>query len=236
MTSASKHIVALIVGLPVYIAAGCPAAAAQEYKYEIGGAAGTAIYLGDANEASLFRGWKPAGGLVYRYNLNFHWALKTDLLMGRASGDTRNEASVFPNHAHMDFSRNFFDLGTHVEFNFLPYSDKYSYLNTRKISPYIFTGLGFTLASGEDLFFGLNLPIGVGVKYKWMNKVNLGVEYGITRLFGDAFDAPRSGEGLNLNNPYRVQQGLFKNKDWYNTLLFSITWEFGLRDERCMTN
>jgi hypothetical protein len=93
-----------------------------------------------------------------------------------------------------------------------------------------------TLAPGEDTFFSLNLPIGIGVKYKLMHKMNLGIEYGVHRLLGDAFDAPRSGEGLTLNNPYQVQQGLFKNKDWYNTLLFSITWEFGLRDERCTTD
>jgi opacity protein-like surface antigen len=235
MTSASKYIIALVAGLSAYIMT-CTAAAAQEYKYETGGMAGTAMYLGDANETSLLRGWHPAGGLVYRYNLNFRWALKAGLLMGKVSGDTKNEATVFPDQAQVAFERNFFELGGQIEFNFLPYSDKYSYLNTRKISPYLFTGLGLTLAPGEDTFFGLNLPMGMGVKYKIMHKVNLGVEYAVHRLFGDAFDAPRSGEGFHLNNPYHVQQGMFKNKDWYNTLLFSITWEFGLRDKRCTTD
>ncbi|MDR0542816.1 MAG: porin family protein [Dysgonamonadaceae bacterium] len=236
MTSASRYIIAIIAGMLAYTILNCSAAAAQEYKYEIGGMAGMSMYLGDANEASLLKGWNPAGGLIYRYNLNFRWALKADLLMGRVSGDTKNEANVFPNHAQAAFKRNLFDLGSQIEFNFLPYSDKFSYLNTRKISPYIFTGLGFTLASGEDTFFGLNLPIGMGIKYKIMHKVNLGVEYAVHRLFSDAFDSPRSGDGFNLNNPYNVQQGVFKNKDWYNTLLFSITWEFGLRDERCTTD
>jgi hypothetical protein len=78
--------------------------------------------------------------------------------------------------------------------------------------------------------------MGLGVKYKLRNKVNLGVEYSVHRLLSDAFDAPVSGEELNLNNPYQVQQGIFKNKDWYNTLLFSITREFGLRDKRCTTD
>jgi opacity protein-like surface antigen len=214
----------------------CSAAAAQEYKYEIGGMAGTSMYLGDANEASLLRGWQPAGGLIYRYNLDFRWALKANLLMGKVVGDTKNEANVFPNLAEAAFRRSFFELGSQMEFNFLPYSDKYSYLNTHKISPYLFAGLGITLATGKDTFFGLNLPIGIGVKYKVKHKVNLGVEYSVHRLFGDAFDAPASGEGFRLNNPYRVQQGTFKNKDWYNTLLVSVTWEFGLRDERCTTD
>jgi hypothetical protein len=236
MTSLSKYITALAIGIMIYEIGGCTAAAAQEYKYEFGGMAGMAMYLGDANEASLFRGWNPAGGLVFRYNTNFRWALKAGLLMGRATGDTKNEANVFPNHAQAAFKRNFLNLSGQVEFNFLPYSDKFSYLNTRKYSPYIFTGLGLTLASGENMFFGLNLPLGIGAKYKMKNRVNLGVEYSINRLFSDAFDAPVSGEEFNLNNPYNVKQGLFKNKDWYNTLLFSITWEFGLRDKRCTTD
>ena len=236
MTSASKYIVTLVVWMMTYGIIGCSAAAAQEYKYEIGGMAGMAMYLGDANQASLLKGWNPAGGLIYRYNLNFRWALKADLLIGRVAGDTRNEANVFPNHAQVAFERNFLGAGSQIEFNFLPYSDKYSYLNTRKISPYIFAGLGVTMASGENTFFGLNLPIGMGVKYKLRNKVNLGVEYSVHRLFSDAFDAPVSGEGFNLNNPYNVQQGIFKNRDWYNTLLFSLTWEFGLRDKRCTTD
>jgi hypothetical protein len=236
MTSASKNIKVFVVGIIVYGILGCTAAAAQEYKYEIGGMAGMSMYLGDANETSLFKGWNPAGGLVYRYNINFRWAIKVDLLMGKVTGDTKNEANVFPNQAQTAFERIFFELGSQIEFNFFPYSDKFSYLNTRKISPYIFAGWGLTLALGENTFFGLNLPMGMGVKYKMKNKVNLGVEYSIHRLLSDAFDAPVSSEGFNLNNPYNVQQGILKNKDWYNTVHFSITWEFGLRDKRCTTD
>lgn len=214
----------------------CATAVAQEYRYEIGGMAGMSMYLGDANETALFRGWNPAAGLIYRNNLNFRWAFKADLLMGKISGDTKNEKNVFPSHAQTAFSRSFFELGGQMEFNFLSYSDKFAYLNTSKISPYLLAGLGVTLAPGKDqTFFGVNVPLGIGVKYKLRNKVNLGVEYAIHRLFNDGFDAPDSN-GFNLNNPYHINQGLFKNKDWYNTLLFSITWEFGLRDERCTTD
>jgi len=211
-------------------------AVAQEYKYEIGGMAGMSMYMGDANQTSLFQGWNPAAGLIFRNNLNFRWAVKADLLMGKITGDTKNVENVFLNQAQTSFSRNFFELGGQMEFNFLPYSDKFSYLNTSKISPYLFLGLGLTLAPGEnDTFFGLNFPMGVGVKYKIRNKLNLGVEYAFHKLFNDGFDAPNS-DGFNLNNPYQVEKGLFKNNDWYNTLLFSITWEFGLRDGRCKTD
>lgn len=230
MKLASKHI--LLIGIMIY---NCAVAMAQEYRYELGGMAGTSLYLGDANETAYFKGMNPAGGVVFRNNLNFRWATQTHLLAGKISGDTKNGKNVFPNNSQIAFDRTFFELGGQMEFNFLPYSDKFAYLNTSKISPYLLAGLGLTLATGKNqTFFGINFPLGVGVKYKLANKLNIGVEYAVHRLINDGLDAPDS-RGWNLNNPYGVSQGLLKNKDWYNTLLFSITWEFGLRDGRCTT-
>ena len=59
---------------------------AQEYKYEIGGMAGGAFYMGDVNKNAFFKGLNPAFGAVFRYNPNFRWALKTNLMWGQVSG------------------------------------------------------------------------------------------------------------------------------------------------------
>ena len=214
----------------------CTTAVAQEYRYEIGGQGGMSMYMGDANPNSFFTGWKPSVGVVFRNNFNFRWAAKGDLSFGLVAGDTKNVSNVFPNGAEVSFSRSFFNLGGQMEFNFLPYSDKFAYLNTSKVSPYAFLGLGATVAPGKnETFLSLNLPIGIGVKYKIKNRLNVGLEYSVHKLFGDGFDAPDT-KGFNLNNPYKIDKGLFKNKDWYNTLFLSITWDFGLRDGRCTTD
>jgi hypothetical protein len=208
-------------------------AVAQEYKYEIGGEAGASAYLGDANQTRLTEGLNASAGLVFRRNFNLRWALKADLMYGRVSGDTRLSDNVYPANAQADFSRNFFELGGQMEFNFLPYSDKFAYLNSSRIAPYLLAGLGLTLAPGDDrTFFGLNLPLGCGVKYKIVNRVNLGVEFAVHKLFGDDFDAPRR-EGFSLDNPYGIRSGAMKNKDWFNTLMLSITWDFGPNDRQC---
>jgi len=204
-------------------------AVAQEYKYEIGGMLGLSMYMGDANQTNLLSGFNPAGGVVFRRNFNFRWALKTDLMMGKITGNTKNTDNVFPNQGQAAFSRSFFELGGQIEFNFLPYSDKFAYLNTSRLSPYLLTGLGVTAASG---FGSVNLPLGLGVKYKIRNRINLGLEYAVHKLFSDSFDVPDKN-GFNLNNPYNVQSGIFKNKDWYNTLMFSVTWDFGPNDRKC---
>jgi hypothetical protein len=204
-------------------------AVAQEYKYEIGGMLGSSMYMGDANQTALLRGFNPAVAVIFRRNFNFRWALKTDLMMGKITGNTKNTDNVFPNQGEAAFSRSFFELGGQMEFNFLPYSDKYAYLSTSRIAPYLLTGLGVTAASG---FGSVNLPLGLGVKYKIKNRVNLGLEYTVHKLFSDSFDAPNK-TGFNLDNPYNIQSSIFKNKDWYNTFMFFVTWDFGPNDRKC---
>ncbi len=212
----------------------CSKVFGQEYKYEIGGMAGMSMYMGDANKNNIFMGWHPSVGAVFRKNINFRWALKADLLMGSVSGDTKNTDNAFPHEAEVSFYRNFYELGVQAEFNFLPYSDKFAYLQTSKLSPYLLLGIGLTTASGKDTFWGVNLPVGIGLKYKMRNRINLGVEYSFRKLFADDFDAP-SKQGFNLDNPYQIESSLWKNKDWYSLLMFSLTWDFGPNDRKCAT-
>jgi len=152
--------------------------------------------------------------------------------MGSVSGDTDNSDNAYPFQSSSSFSRTFYEVGGQMEFNFLPYSDKFAYLQTSKVSPYLFSGLGLTYATGGDTFLGVNLPIGVGVKYKMRNRINLGVEYSFRKLFSDRFDSP-SKNGFNLDNPYQIDSGRLKNKDWYSLLMITLTWDFGPNDRKC---
>ncbi len=210
----------------------CSTAVGQEYKYEIGGMAGMSMYMGDVNKNNLFLDWNPAFGAVFRANLNLRWAIKANLLTGSVSGDTRNTDNVFPDHAQLAFKRRFYELGAQAEFNFLPYSDKYAYLQTSRISPYAFAGLGYTLATGDETFSGMNVPVGIGVKYKMKHRLNLGLEYSFRKLFADDFDAP-SKKGFNLDDSYNIPGSRLKNKDWYSLLMITVTWDFGLNGRKC---
>jgi len=206
-----------------------PTLYAQEYKYEIGGMAGASMYMGDANKNAFIKGINPAFGAVFRYNLNFRWAIKSNLMWGKVSGSTSGLDNVFPNNAQVSFSRNYFELGSQAEFNFMPYSDKFGYLNTRRFSPYILMGLGVTVAPGNGSTMAtLNIPLGVGVKYKVANRINLGLEYSFRKLFSDNFEGKDE-----LDDPYNISSELLKNKDWYSCLLFSVTWDFGPRNRDC---
>jgi hypothetical protein len=211
----------------------CPVLWAQEYKFEIGGMAGGSFYMGDANKNTPLKAMNPAFGGVFRYNPNLRWAVKANLMWGQVTGTTVGQANVFPGNAQASFSRNLFDIGGQMEFNFFPYSDKFAYANTKRITPYALLGLGATVAPGSgETFTGINLPIGVGVKYKLMNRINLGCEFSVRKLFGDRLDVTGEDNDL-LDNPYQISGSALKNKDWYSFLLLSVTWDFGLRCSPC---
>lgn len=206
----------------------------DDYKYEIGAAAGIAFYMGDANKTKLYQNSRLAGGIVFRYNKDLRWAIKSNFIVGQVAGDTRKSGNSFPFGQNITFERMFYELGSQIEFNFFNYSDQYAYLGTKKISPYIFTGVGFTLGSGEKTFFDVNIPIGLGIKYKWKERVNIGFEFSFRKLFSDSFDVTQKGNGFNLDHPYNINGNILKNNDWYSLTMLSITWSFGPRVCPCL--
>ncbi len=206
---------------------------AQEYKHEAGGMLGTSFYLGDANRTRFYLHPGFVGGVLYRYNINFHWAAKTSLLAGEVSGSTRDVNNVFPLEQQTSFNRIFIDWGGQVEFNFLPFSDKFSYKDTKPYTPYVFAGIGATFATGNKFFLNTNVPVGIGVKYKIKERMNIGFEFSVRKLFRDDFDAVEKNADWDLDAPYGIKSSIFKNQDWYSLTMISLTWDFGIRHDPC---
>ena len=211
------------------LAEACP----QEYAHEIGTALGTSFYMGDANKTTLFLHPGMAAGTMYRYNISLHWSVKSDLVAGKISGDTRDTHNVFPHDMQATFSRTIVGLGGQLEYNFFPYSDKYGYMGTKVYTPYVFTGAGGTFAAGDNTFLSAHVPIGIGFKYKLKNRMNVGVEFSMRKLFGDGLDNPVKTPGFSLDAPYGIESSPLKNQDWYSLTLFFVTWEFGLKEDPC---
>ncbi len=208
--------------------------AQDDYKYEIGGMAGTSFYMGDANKTKLYQNPGLSAGIIFRYNKDLRWSVKSNFVIGKVSGDTQSSGNKFPHGQEAEFSRMFYELGSQIEFNFFNYSDKFGYLGAKRISPYIFTGIGFTLGSGEKTFFDVNVPLGIGVKYKIKDRLNLGFEFSFRKLFSDAFDVTKKNEDFNLDEPYKIKGNLLKNNDWYSLTMITLTWDFGARVCPCL--
>lgn len=219
-----QRLLIIVICISIY-----PVLHAQEYKYEIGGMAGIGNYMGDANKTSLLKGVNPGAGAVFRYNANFRLAFKGNLSWGQISGKTAGLDNVFPFEEEISFNRSLVDLGGQVEFNFFPYSDKFAYAGARRFSPYILVGAGVTVAPGGDkTFASLNIPLGAGVKYKIKNRINLGCEFAVRKLFNDGLEGKAA-----LDNPYEIESSMLKNKDWYTSLMIFVTWDFGPRNQPC---
>lgn len=209
---------------------------AQEYKYEIGSAVGTSFYMGDANRTKFYLHPGIAGGLLFRYNIHFLWSIKAGLLAGSVSGKSDDSGNTFPSARQASFRRTLTELGTQVEFNFFPYSDKYAYLGTKPYTPYLFAGVGATYATGDKTFIDANIPLGMGFKYKLENRMNIGIEFSMRKLFRDDFDVTEKTTGWNLDSPYGIESSFLKNRDWYSFTMIFLTWEFSLREDPCHGN
>lgn len=200
---------------------------AQEYRYEVGPTLGITGYLGDVNNSNPWKHPGLAGGAMLRYVANSRWAFKTNLTYGRISGSTRDYDIKWPDGYGAEFKSNLYDLSATAEFNFFHFGAGPRYKNYKRLSPYMVLGLGGVLSTtGKgNTAFAITLPMGIGVKYKLKERMNLGFELTMRKDFGDHLD--------NISDPYGIAHGFAKNTDWHTFALFTVTYEFSKRCTKC---
>lgn len=200
------------------------------YKFDFGGALGMSGYLGDANTSSLMKHPGFEAELSFRYLPDSRWAFRGVLSALSLSGSTADMEDVLPSTGEpsYDFKSTVYDLGARVEFNFFSYGIGETYKRLRRWSPYLTVGIGVSMSSsGGTTSVAPNLPMGAGVKFKLSERVNLGAEFTMTKVFGDKVDGPL------LNDLNTIKTSFYKNTDWYSRLTIGITYEFGKRCETC---
>lgn len=143
------------------------------------------------------------------------------------SGNSADMENVFPGGETYKFTSTVYDLGGRIEFNFFNYGIGESYRKMKRWSPYLSLGIGMTAASSSGTHVYANIPMGLGVKYKLKPRINLGLEWTMTKVFGDKVD-----EEI-LDDPYHIKSSFLKNTDWYSTIMLSISYEFGERCKNC---
>ena len=199
----------------------------DQYRGEIGILGGTSFYIGEANPNTLFKNPGMALGALARYNFSPRYALKFSLKRGTVAGDTRDFKNMFPLDREASFERKLWDMGLHIEFNFSDYGLPDYHNHNKWFSPYIFTGLGLTSSRDElnDMSqIDFNFPLGLGIKIKINNFINLGCEWSWHLMYIDDLDVIDQDTNF-LNNPYGFKETKgFKNKDAYSfaTVFMSI--------------
>ena len=204
-----------------------------EYKMELGGMLGGCFYMGDANYTVPFKNLGIAGGAVARYIFNPRMAIKADLAVGRISGNTQDFKNVYPEQQQTSFKRCVYDLGAQFEYNFFGYGNGQGYKGSKRFTPYVLGGFGFTFAPAPAKgVFTVNFPIGIGVKYKIAKRLNIGCEFTMRFSLSDQLDVTNK-DGLQLEDPYGIKSGGFKNKDSYSFTMIFLTYDLFPKYRKC---
>ncbi|GFI12600.1 hypothetical protein IMSAGC008_00122 [Muribaculaceae bacterium] len=207
----------------------CPATGqSAPYKFDIGAQLGMSGYIGDANRSNPFAHPGFDGEISMRYLPDTRWALRAVFSTFSLSGDTRDMSDVLPSGAAYSFSSQAYELSVRGEFNFLPYGIGETYKRLRRWSPYLTVGVGAALsASGGSTTVVPTVPMGAGIKFKATPRLNLGLEFTMTKAFGDHID------GAELADLNGIKTAFYKNTDWYSRLTIGVSYEFGPRCETC---
>jgi len=184
-------------------------------RTEFGIMFGGSYYIGDLNPKTHFLQTQPAGGLLYRHNINPRFAYKANLYLGMVYGE--DVKSKFNPERNLSFRSIIGEFGAQFEFNFLPYiagNPKFPH------SPYVFAGIAVfrfnpqanyngrwhnlqplgTEGQGTSVYSAppysrkpysltsVALPFGVGAKLTIAKNICMAIEYGLRTTSTDYLD------------------------------------------------
>lgn len=221
-----KLLLMLMVLLP---AARMSAQDDPQYRMEIGAGVGMVSYEGDFND-NVLKNMQPMFSALWRYNFDPYKDLRLSATYGKLKGSSKDVDTYYPDYAteEYSFNRNLLDVSLVFEYNFWPYGTGRDYRGAKRLTPYIYGGIGATSASGggSKSVFTANVPIGLGVKYKLNERMNLGLDWGIHFSLSDELDG--------VKDPYQVKSsGMFKNTDCYSMLQLTLTYSFKAKCRTC---
>lgn len=200
----------------------------DEYLMEIGGGVGMVSYQGDFN-GKITSGMQPAGAIVWRRLLNPYMGFRVTGMMGKLKADATRVETYYPDETTRaySFDRSLTDISVTYEYNFWPYGTGRDYRGAKRLTPFVFGGIGATYVSGgEKKVFTANVPIGLGIKYKLKERLNVGLEWSMHFSLSDELDG--------MADPYGIKSsGAFKNTDCYSGLMLTLTYSFKSKCRTC---
>ena len=216
--------------LMLALAAQAHAQSDYEYRMEIGAGIGMMSYEGDFN-GSVLSNMQPMASVMLRRVLNPYMDIRLAAAYGKLKGSSKDVKTYIP--AYIDnpyeFSNTLVDVSATYEYNFWPYGTGRDYRGAKRLTPFVFAGLGAPYASGSGSsgsVFTANLPLGLGIKYKVATRLNLGIEWAVHFSLSDNLDGVKDPYGINST-------GLFKNTDCYSALQLTLTYSFMPKCRTC---
>jgi opacity protein-like surface antigen len=181
--------------------------------HEFGLFGGVSYYMGELNPSGQFLNPHAAYGLVYRYNINPHWAFKLNAITGTVSGSDATNPDESRRSNNLSFKSPITEISGQAELNFFKYivgSDKH------RFSPYIFGGFSIFRFNPMAEFMGnwyelqplgtegqgttaypdrkpysltsVAFPFGLGLKLSLSDNFALSLEWGLRKAVTDYID------------------------------------------------
>lgn len=181
---------------------------ASAQTWEFGGFLGAAGYMGDINPVKAYKLTDPAFGIQIKRNFDGYFSAKLNFIQGKVRSSDASSANPNQIERNLDFHSPVSELSMQMEFNLFRYmaGADFGYA-TRKLSPYLFTGVAafyynpLTKYNGEDVELRLvqtenvvykksaiSIPYGAGVKYNIKGNFTLLAEIGYRTAFTDYLD------------------------------------------------
>ncbi len=197
---------------------------------------GATNYSGDVAEKRVhLEETRPGFGVFARYHFNKNFSMKAHVYSGSISGDDKNTVNF---KRKFKFGTSIFETALVGEWTFLA-KERMSNTGVFKpaFEPYIFGGVGFTMADPKAEYYGSNpnfdlnipiseeniktryllAPVGAGVRATVTERLVIGLEGGLRPVFSDDLD------GMEINgNP--------KSNDWYYFTGLTVALILGGRD------
>ena len=200
-----KKLFFLLLIIPSFIFAQSQYGAKKRPSTDIGFLAGASFYRGDLNIFdNLSNSFRPAVGLLYRYNFDRRISVRANLLYANVAADDAKSNSILQQQRNLSFKSYIIETSGQVEINFVEYkmgSDLY------KASSYVFIGLGtFFFQPKADLngewvklqplktegknyrLAQIAIPMGLGFKWNVAHKTSFAIEGGMRKTFTDYID------------------------------------------------
>ncbi|MDR0691654.1 MAG: DUF6089 family protein [Prevotellaceae bacterium] len=234
MYSFFKHVILLFVLLPGFAQLPAQERAGFECfnnndKLEVGLLAGAIYYMGDFNPNLIpLKNPFPYGGVLARYNIFQYLSLRGNLAFAYITGNAEGmEGFPFdPWEKNWEFMRPMLFFDALAEFNFMPYN-AVDIRKKQRFTPLLSLGVGASflfpdvyahaansVKSNKSLFF-LDIPVGIGAKWCFLERFTLGVEW----MFRISFD-----DGIDFYDGVNEAHSPVINNDWIGTLGVSVSY------------
>jgi len=219
-------------------------------EYELGLNLGGGNYIGDIGGENYINPNKIGGGIVYKRTVNQWYSFRMNLNYFQLEAFDSDSDSAGRRARDFSVTSTIFNFSLGVEYNFIPRNPYLPLRSIKKITPYVYTGIGLGTYSGRLEFNNpvliesgvkfngtkLSIPVILGLKYRVTRHFIISLESGFNYYFTDNLDGTHSFYGNEerlIINGYTPTTNPNSN-DWYTFSSIGLIYSFG--DLSCYFN